>query len=1135
MSDGAAVWIRDFLRRPGRPGRPDGRALYAYRCAGEEFDSLTETLEQGAPLRNQPGTAVIRAFVLYASEWWQRRYDGRQWAWEPLLASIGWYSVDYPDLYEPVRSAWRWWKVALVRLPTSTRYLGTFACQGGLPLALVGDKGSRVTQYLRAVLNHAAAYRQFVDDPIDLARDQQHLLNPPTLRRDYVFRLAADLIEAVLDLQADIESDSQDEDPLNALDQARPHWRRTMPLALEDARARGLLTGLLREAAQGRSSPSDEFRVERFLRRTDVGWRLGARIRLPASVSADHFARQLRVPAAALPPRLEMRLQGERVRVVGLYVRQSDDFRLARDARSTTELWDSEACGEIRLRCLAGGEVGEPVVPQRGSVLGELPWAFRSGDDGAFIGEGSVSNRAPEVVVLVPDGCTLERLNPEAESSPVPGTAPAGEPEDRVHALGRTLRRISEPTAIDTGSGRCVIRPSSVHAEEEEHRLSGQRFHDLESTSPLFRDAPILRVARTGQTPRAVPAGEVSWRQTGGNWRSRPDTPGLWEVRHLRDGELRHLGRTGILPARFELTIEPGTDMGQGHLILTQAQGVRVAGAGQDSETVVTARTEGDDALVHVAARNEAAPPAHVKLRLHWLGGSALTVQAPFPGQGGRFLREGHALDRDLAVDDLYGVRAVALSPDPNETFRIEGELRAPELGGLLRVAHFRRSLGRSGVKHELALIDVRPMIDLMLAASSSSEASVDLRIVDRSQREHGATRVHRFATALEHDPDMVFFSLSPIHREEVPTTFEALRIARPSLEPVPLDVIGPADASHRAVLPRDLDLKATRLLVVARNDRVRIRPIAIGGKPSPSDIVDGVRDTEAPRLHQAMNLVDPDSRESAIAEAMDELLEHEDMERSEEEWAFLTDSLLCMEDLPASASDLFKVLATKPKLLVRCLFRLESAPRNRLWRLEEELPFSWLLIQRDVWWSEAKQAFERILEQLSGVFDGDREQLARGHVTSILDEGEDRIPALNTVSTDVALRLAGARLSDTSVEEAVVVERDHRTTELINLRASLDDWPDGDGRREWIQELAQGEVLDQLRMWQQPDEHRARQPIFDTPVAAAWCCFAAHATERATFLVKRIRAHDPEWFDVAYGAAWFRLARMVDNLPARR
>ena len=1131
MSDGAATWIRDFLRRRNLE-HPDGRALYAYRCTGQEFAALTETLKQNSFLGNRAGIAVIRAFVLYAAEWWQRRYDGRNWAWEPLLTSVGWYTVGYPELYEPVRKAWTWWRVDLVRLPTSIRYLGTFACQGGLPLALVGDADSRVTQYLRAVLKHTAAYRRFVDDPIDLARDQQRLLNPPTLRRDYVFRLAADLIEAVLDLQNDIEIDSQDDGSLNALDQARPDWRRTMPLALEDARARDLLTGLLREAAQDRSSPSDDFRVERFLRRTDVGWRLCARIRLPASVSADHFARQLRVPPAALPPRVEMRLQGERVRVVGLYVRQGDDFRLARNARNATDLWDSEAYGEIRLRALAGGEVGEPVVPLRGSALGELPWAFRPGDDGAFIGEGSVSNRAPEIVVLVPDGCTLERLNPEAVSSPLPGAALAGKPEVQVHALGRTLRMVSEPTAIDTGNGRCVIRPSSVHAEAEEYRLSGQRFHDLESTSPLFRDAPILRVAHTGQTPRAAPAGEISWRQTGGDWQSRPDIPGQWEVRHLRDGELRHLGRAGILPARFALSIEPGTDMGQGHLILTQAQGVRVAGAGQDPAIVVTARTAGDDARVHVATRNEAASPAHVKLRLHWSGGSALTVQAPFPGQGGRFLREGRTLDRDLAVDDLYGVRAVALSPDPNETFRIEGELKAPDLGALLRVAHFRRPLGKSGVKHELALTDVRPMIDLMLAASSSSEASVDLRIVDRSLREHGTARVNRFAATLEHEPDMAFFSVSPTPEEEVPTTFEALRIARPNLEPVPLDVVGPADASHGAVLPRDLDMEATRLLVVARNDRIRIRPIAIGGKSGPSDIVDGVRDAETPRLHEAMNLVDPHSREMAIAEAMDELVEHEDMERGEEEWAFLTDSILYAEDLPASASDLLKMLVTKPKLLVRCLFRLESAPRNRLWRLEEELPFSWLLIRRDIWWAEAKRVFERIVQQLSGVFDGDREQLARGHVTSILDEGEDRIPALNTVSTDIALRLAGAGLSDTFVE-AVGEERDHKTTELINLRASLDDWPEGDGRSEWEQELERGEAL--KRMWQHPNEHRARQPIFDTPVAAAWCCFAARPTERATFLVKRIRAHDPEWFDVAYSAAWFRLARMVDDLQARR
>ena len=76
---------------------------------------------------------------------------------------------------------------------------------------------------------HTDAFRKFVDDPIDLARDQQHLLLPPTLRRDYVFRLAADLVEAVLDLRDCV----QEENTLEALDQARPDWRNNMPLAIE--------------------------------------------------------------------------------------------------------------------------------------------------------------------------------------------------------------------------------------------------------------------------------------------------------------------------------------------------------------------------------------------------------------------------------------------------------------------------------------------------------------------------------------------------------------------------------------------------------------------------------------------------------------------------------------------------------------------------------------------------------------------------------------------------------------------------------------------------------------------------------------------------------------------------------------
>ena len=306
-------WLTDFVAERGLD-EPDGRPMYAYRCTPPEFAELAERLTEAGRTRSALSPWDVRAFVLFASEWWQRRYDGRSWSWEPLLSTVDWDDVHYPDLYEPVGRAWRWWRVDLVRLSGSTRYLGTFACQGGLPLALVGES-SRVTAYLRAVLRHVARYRKFVNDSVVLAQDQQRLLRPPTLRRDYVFRLAADLVDSVLALREYLDAV---DDPLAALDAQYPEWRKMMPLDLDSATARQLLVGLFREARAGTQAGVD-FAVERFLVHTEAGWRLGARLRLPRSVDREDMQRYLGIADTELPPRMHVRVAGEDARVVGLY------------------------------------------------------------------------------------------------------------------------------------------------------------------------------------------------------------------------------------------------------------------------------------------------------------------------------------------------------------------------------------------------------------------------------------------------------------------------------------------------------------------------------------------------------------------------------------------------------------------------------------------------------------------------------------------------------------------------------------------------------------------------------------------------------------------------------------------------
>ena len=1040
--------------------------------------------------------------MLFASEWWQRRYDGGPWAWEPVLEHVGWDGVHYPDLYGPIRDALNWWQVELVRLETMTRYLGTFACQGGLPLALVGES-SRVTLYLRAVLRHVGRYRQFVEDTIELARDQQHLLRPPTLRREYVFRLAADLVDAVLDLREDV----QEQDVLETLDERRPGWREKMPLDLDSERARDLLVGLLQDAKTGGSTGTN-FSVERFLIRTGAGWRLGARFHLPRSLSREGMALHLRVADSALPMRMHVRTTGRSSRVVGLYAAgtagEEESFHLVSgDRNRALAFWDDDALAEFRLEFFARDVVGEVVV-RGGGAMGELPWVFREEDgECGFIGEGSVSDRSPRLLVAVSDDC--EASGGEALEADV---------------VGRRIWRVEQPAVVMTNSGVCSVEPSSGRVAEEDYRLSGDRFYDFDSRYPLFRGEIRLLAAKADERHRAVSSVEVSWRGDGRSWRQRPDGFGLWEVRHVRGGVLRHHDRIGLLPSDLRLAVCPGSDLVEGELVLDDAAGVGISDDGSESRLRVE-RTSGG-VRIHVVATDKMTPPAHVALRLRWPGTRDLRVRAPFPGEGGRFLRNGGRLDRGLAVDDIYGVRATALAADELQRFRVEGELKAGDALSLSKVAYFRHEMRKFGVRHEAALVEMEGMLRLLLGASSSPDARVVLRIVDRHQVEHGAVEVRRFSGGLEHDRTTGLVSAASPFEEDAVPVFEALPLARVDLEPVPLRLVGPPQSAVCAKLPASLDLDEEPWVVVVREEGgVRKEPLVVGGRTLPVA-------QEQMSLKEALRLADSDQRENQVKEALIQMLNGEDSGRREEDWSFLADMMLCLEGMPPTISDLLRMLPQCPQVLVRSLFRLDPSLRRRVWRLDNELPFSWLLVPRKIWREEAESAYVELCADLVGVDDAER--IASERVVAILGEGAERVGALDTVVTDVGVDLVGGALDEWFVG-AVVEERDRKTQEHVNVLAGTDDWPPGDGWEEWEAELERGEFLSMLGMWQVKEEHRARQPTFDTPVAAAWCCFFSQPTARTVFLVQRMRAHAPDWFDIAYRAAWYRLARIEDRL----
>ncbi|MYF30294.1 MAG: hypothetical protein F4169_15860 [Gammaproteobacteria bacterium] len=1091
-------WLTGFIA-DRELDEPDGRPLYAYRCTLREFAQLTDRLAD-AGRKDGLGPWEIRAFVLYASQWWQRRYSGGPWSWDPVLRDVGWHHIYFPDLYPPVRDAFQWWRLDLVRLSGTTRYLGTFAVQGGLPLLLVGEAGP-VTAYLRAVVRHVARYRRFVDDPVELARDQQHLLRQRTLRREYVFRLAADLVDAVLDLR---EYVGQSEDLLAELDVRRPAWRESMPMDLDSQTARQLLEGLLREAKAGGSSGSD-FGVKRFLVPTEAGWRLAARLQMPRSVERGELGGHLHVQETDLPPRMHVRTPGEGGRVVGLYGASGEHFHLmSGENNPSAAFWDAAAAEEFRLEFFSQDLVGE-VKTRRGAALGELPWAFRADGEYALIGEGSVSDRAPELLVLLPE-----------ESEPSTGEAL------NATVAGRSLWRISEPAVVHTDSGNCVLNPASEQMVEEDYWLSGDRFYSFASTYPLFRGHPRLIVSKAEAPPRAVPLGEVNWRSTGSDWQSLPDGLGSWEVRHVHGGVLRHHGRLGLLPAALSLAVEP-TSESEGHLVLGNGQGVGIACDANGTDIEIERAAE--QVRMRLTAVDAFSPPADVSLRLRWPGARELRVWAPFPGAGARFLKNGDPLvDNTIAVDDLYGVRATAMSTDETQRFWIDGELKAEDAASVKRVAHFRLALRKAGVRHELALVEVDSTLRLLLGASVAHDARVSIRIVD-AEHEYETLEVRRFAAVLKHDPGMESVLVQPPLEHPGVTTFEALPISRTDIEPITLTPVGPPTAPVCTRLPDELSSSDEPWLVVLRGEGgIRAEPTVVGGRSSRLDT------DAALSFSEALALANATDRAKAVEAALARMVGEEDQCRQESDWAFVNEMLLCLEGVPSSASDLISALPRCPQALVRCLFRVDPGLRTRIWQLDDELPFSWLLIKRQIWRTEVRTAFDAMCRELRGVVE-EPERLASEHVLAVLEEGAKHIGGLDTLVTDIGALLQGGVLSGVFVQ-MVREERDRRRQQLVNLLVSEDRWPRGYTRQDWSAVLSEPRLL-KFGGWD-PESDRWRQPTFDTPVAAAWCCFVSDPTSQTPFLVKRMRSHEPDWFDIAYRSAWYELANMQDNIQDR-
>lgn len=238
--------------------------LYQYRLNSEDYLCLKNYLQTHShPLKKM---AISRSslfnydklFVLYASEWWRREYQG-DWRWQDMLGSIGLTVADFggnQSLLSLTENGLRKWHRPIQRSSRTghRNALGSFMREGGLPIAYFNSNGG----WLGQLLEEALAKIIQGDDYTSYLKNNSYKIPSSAGTEDILLALQA-LTKDIYYLIAQHKLDEKS-DPICYLNDHVPNWQDQLPFPLEAKSAQDLLKNLIVESARNKQVYSQRVR-----------------------------------------------------------------------------------------------------------------------------------------------------------------------------------------------------------------------------------------------------------------------------------------------------------------------------------------------------------------------------------------------------------------------------------------------------------------------------------------------------------------------------------------------------------------------------------------------------------------------------------------------------------------------------------------------------------------------------------------------------------------------------------------------------------------------------------------------------------------------------------------------------------
>lgn len=219
--------------------KTDHFRLYHIQVTQEEFIEIKDLLQkfyvEHYQLSKKPiykKQVYCALFVLYASEWWKREYEGGHWGFEPIFESLILSKDSFPVYARNymIKMGFAFWGLAIDS--NGKKYIGTIVANGGIPFKLIKKEGRGLKKLINKVVK-LAIDNIYTDNHISQIIETKYKLDLPYAYRKYEFYLLfATIVNRALSLKEKY-SLSNKVTAIKTLNSHYPNWRNEFPISLD--------------------------------------------------------------------------------------------------------------------------------------------------------------------------------------------------------------------------------------------------------------------------------------------------------------------------------------------------------------------------------------------------------------------------------------------------------------------------------------------------------------------------------------------------------------------------------------------------------------------------------------------------------------------------------------------------------------------------------------------------------------------------------------------------------------------------------------------------------------------------------------------------------------------------------------